>query len=180
MRRIVSVRDERCPVQRGRRNEMFRICSGSTHDITAPHAKADGPHAAAPHPPRAIEKFQDGTGVVQDYLVAEFRPRLYFKQRLTCQPINRNGLIVCVSKLEMYPFAIAVVEVGDQAVVPDCADATSDIVEFLAHAPNVHVNNHGRKKSVLRRMRDKYLHHSFGSLDIDELFEHLGTSKSFV
>ena len=79
----------------------------------------------------------------------------------------------------MHPFAIAVVEVRDHAVVPDCADATSDIVEFLAHTPNVHVNDHRRKWSVLFRVRDKRLHHSFASLDLDELLLHLDTFKGF-
>src|SRR4029434_10100045 len=94
--------------------------------------------------------------------------------------IYRDGLIVLVSKLEMQPFAIAVVEVRDHAVVPDCADATSNIVEFVAHPPNVHVNDNGRKWSVLFRVRDKGVHDSFASLDLDELLLHLDTFKGFA
>src|SRR5882724_13041094 len=158
---------------------MFRVRSRGAHDVTATHAKADGSHAAAPHALCAVEKFQDGTGVVHDHLVTELRPRLYLAERLPFQAIYRNGPIVLVSKFEMYPFAIAVVEVRDHAVVPDCADAPSDIVEFLAHTPNIHVNDHGRKGSVLFRVRDKRLHHSCASLDLDELFLHPDTFKGF-
>jgi hypothetical protein len=42
------------------------------------------------------------------------------------------------------------------------------------------VNDHRRKGSVLFRVRDKHLYHSFGSLDLDELFLHLDTFKGFA
>ena len=159
---------------------MFRVRSRGAHDIAATHAKADGAQAAAPHPLHAVQELHDGTGVVHDHLVAEFRPRLDLAERLPFKPIYRNGLILFVSKLEMHPFTIAIVEVRHHAVISDCPDATGDVVEFIAQPPNVHVKDHRRKGSVLFRVCDKGLHHSFGSLDLDELFLHLGAFRGFV
>jgi hypothetical protein len=100
--------------------------------------------------------------------------RAWISRSFSFEPVYRNSLILLVSKLEINSPPVAIVEVRDHAVVADGADATGDIVEFLAHTPDVHIENYGRKGSVLFRVRNKRFHHPFGSFDLDEFFLHLG------
>src|SRR6266481_5734778 len=101
MRRVLSIRDQRRAVQRGRRDEMSRVSPCRAHHITATHAKTDGSHAAAPHSRRTVKKLQDCAGIVQNHLVGEFWPCLDLAEFLPFEPIDRDDLILFVSEPEM-------------------------------------------------------------------------------
>src|SRR6266478_382895 len=172
MRRIVSVGDERCAVQGCRSNKMFRISSGGGHYIATAHAKADRALAAAAHELGAVEEFQNCTGIIRDHFVGQFWPRLDRAKFFTVKPVDRDGLILLVPKFEMDSLAAPIVEVRNQTIVADSADAPGDIVELFAQAPDVHVNNYRWKRTVLFRMSDERIHDSIGSADFDESLAH--------
>ena|SRR5438128_494569 len=130
-------------------------------------------YVPATHVLGASEEFEDCPGIVYHHFVTEFRPGLYLAECLAVEPVYRDGLILLVSEFKMYSFALAIIKIRDHAVVPHRSHAPSDIVKLLAHAPNVHVDNYGRKWSVIFRVGDKGLHHSTGRLDLDKSLAHL-------
>src|SRR5262249_33371234 len=70
--------------------------------------------------------------------------------------------------------ALPVIEVRHYDVVADRRDATRQVVELLAHAPDIHVENDGGKWAVLFRVGDERLHASVGGRDLREAFFHGG------
>src|SRR5207247_336022 len=68
--------------------------------------------------------------------------------------------------------ALAVVEVGHQAVVADGPDPAGDLEELLAHAPDVHIDDDRGKGPVLLRMRHERLHPAGRRLDGEQALTH--------
>src|SRR6266508_3751869 len=157
---------------------MFRIGSRGAHDVTAAHAEPDRSYAAVAHALHAVEELQNRSGVVHHHLVSEFRPRLNLAKFFSLEAVYGDGLILVVSEFEMDSLAVAIIEIRHHAVVADGADAARDIVELLAHAPDIHVKNHGGERTALFRVGDERFHHCFGGFDLDELFSHLASLSS--
>src|SRR5437867_410646 len=172
VRRVGRVADETGAVQARRRPDVLREVSGDAQHVPSAHAVADRADAARAHRLTAPDEIQDRAGVVDDHLVRQLAARRNHPlTALFVERVQRDHPVLRVAELVPH-LALAVVEVRDQAVVPDGPDPARDLEQLVPHTPDVHIDDDGRKWPGLLGVRHERLHPAGRRLDGDEALFH--------
>src|ERR1019366_8949448 len=152
--------------------EVIGKAARGAHDQTAAQAEADASLRAWANRRFFIEKMQKRHGIVHHFSVRELLKRLkHLRMCRLIKPVERDHFALRVVYL-IHNDALPVIEVGHHAKKSDDCEPARDIIEFLAGAPKIHVDDNRGERPILFGMGDEGLHSSGGGRYFRKSFFH--------
>src|SRR6516162_10978097 len=165
VRTFLSVADEPSPVKRGGSSDPIRIARCSCQSVGAAHAVTVTSHWPSLYLALTIDISEHSGDVVHDRGNGHFgadSPHAVALHAALLEHVRPKNRVA----------SGAVVEVGQQHVVADRAEAAGHVPELFANAWGVHQQKHRRERAAPLGTADKGLHLTGGGRDVQSLFDH--------